>query len=312
MINKNALSPKNNMSLSSFFTKKDILILDQEVSRDEGIRIMLEHLSKANNIPDIEAHYQAVLERENTSCTVVGDGIALPHARLADIRQPYIGVATSRCGIDFLDDSGPIRLIMMILIPSAQPGLYLQLLRALGTILSDKQTASKLADMKSVEEIMRFFERDGLTLPDHVCAADIMQKDFVALRDNDSLQTAIDCFINKNLNDIPVVDKDGDMIGVVSATALLQVCLPEYLTWMNDLSPIINFEPFTNVLRNEKNTWLSDILIDDFPSVQIKEPAISVASTLLKEHASKCYVLDGKTLKGTINLPNFLNKIFRE
>jgi hypothetical protein len=81
---------------------------------------------------------------------------------------------------------------------------------------------------------------------------------------------------------------------------------------MNDLSPIINFEPFTNVLLNEQSTWLSDIMVEDYPAVQLQEPAISVAATLLKQRAATCYVLDDKRLKGAINLPNFLNKIFRE
>jgi len=300
------------MSLSSFFNKEDILILDEAMERDQAISKLLEHLSKAENVPNIEQHLKAVIERENTDCTVVGDGIALPHARLTDIDRPYIGVATSRQGIDFAEDNDPVQLMMLILIPSSQPGLYLQLLRALGSVLSDKQAASRLSEMETSLEIMRFFERDGLTLPDYVCAADIMRKTLITLRENDSLQSAVDCFINKDLDEIPVVDKDGDIVGVVSATSLLHVCLPEYLTWMNDLSPIINFEPFTNVLRNEQNTWLADILVEDFPSVQVDEPAISVAATLLKRQAAKCYVLDGKKLKGAISLPNFLNKIFRE
>ncbi len=312
MIKQNGPSSTGDLSLSSFFSKKDILILDRPVSRDQGIRALLDHLSAANNLSDTEAHYQAVIDRENSSCTVVGDGIALPHARLADIDMPYIGVATSPAGIEFTEDSSPVQLMMMVLIPSSQPGLYLQLLRALGTILKDKQTASKLAEMQSIEEIMRFFERDGLKLPDYVCAADIMRKDFDSLRDNNSLRTAIDCFISKDMSEIAVVDKDGDMVGIVSATALLQICLPEYLTWMSDLSPIINFEPFTNVLRNEQNTWLSEILLEEFPSVQVDEPAISVASEMLKRRASICYVLDEKNLKGVINLPSFLSKIFRE
>lgn len=311
-MNNTEQSQKNGISLSSFFSKENILILDEPMERDAAIRALLDHLSRAENIPSPEEHFRAIVERENTGCTVVGDGIALPHARLDDVSRPYIGVAVSRPGVDFGEDTAPVRLIMMVLIPSLQPGLYLQLLRAMGTILSDKQTAGKLAEMQSAAEIMRFFERDGLTLPDYVCAADIMRKTLISLRDNDSLQAAIDCFISKDLSEIPVVDKDGDMVGVVSASALLHVCLPEYLTWMNDLSPIINFEPFTNVLRNEKNTWLADILSENYPSVQVGEPAISVAATLLKQQAAKCYVLDGKKLKGAISLPDFLNKIFRE
>jgi CBS-domain-containing membrane protein len=159
---------------------------------------------------------------------------------------------------------------------------------------------------------MRFFERGGMVLPEYVCAADIMRDDFIALRDNDNLKTAIDCFISQHLNEIPVVDRDGDMTGVVSAGTLLKVCLPDYLLWMSDLSPIINFEPFTSVLRNEQNTRLVGILLDNYASVQMNAPAVSVAGEMTRRNASKCYVLNDKELMGIIDLPIFLNKIFRE
>jgi nitrogen PTS system EIIA component len=305
-------SAKNGMSLFAFFNRRDILVLPDDLGRDDALRLLIEHLHGAESIARCGDHLAAIIARENIESTVVGDGVALPHARLDDIDRPYVGIATSGAGIDFGNAEGRVHLMMMALIPASQPGLYLQILHALAAVLSDKQAAAKLSVMQSADEIMRFFERDGLALPDYVCAADIMHKNLITLRDNDSLQTAIDCFISKELNEIPVVDKDGDMIGVVSAGTLLHVCLPEYLTWMNDLSPIINFEPFTNVLRNEKQTWLADILREDYPSVQINEPAISVAATLLKQNAANCYVLDGKKLKGAITLPNFLNKIFRE
>ncbi len=312
MKNLSENSPKNSVSLFAYFNKRDILVLKGSVERDEALRLLIEHLHAAESIAHCEEHLAAIIARERVESTVVGDGVALPHARLDDIDRPCVGVAISDTGIDFGGEAGRVHLMMMVLIPASKPGLYLQILHALAAVLSDKQAAAKLSGMQSADDIMRFFERDGLALPDYVCAADIMHRNLITLRENDSLQTAIDCFISKELNEIPVVDKDGDMVGVVSAGTLLHVCLPEYLTWMNDLSPIINFEPFTDVLRNEKQTWLADILLEDYPSVQINEPAISVAATLLKQNAANCYVLDGKKLKGAITLPNFLNKIFRE
>ena len=199
-----------------------------------------------------------------------------------------------------------------MLIPRDQPGLYLQILRALANILRDHGAARTVSQLKTPEEVMRFFERGGMILPDYVCAADIMRDDFIALHDNDNLKAAIDCFISERLSEVPVVDRDGDMVGVVSAGTLLKVCLPEYLLWMNDLSPIVNFEPFTAILHNEQNSWISDILHSEFASVQMKAPAVSVAAEMTRRNASKCYVLNGKQLIGIIDLPFFLNKIFRE
>ena len=309
---KTAPQSKPGLSLTSFFSADDILIHQEGVSRNQLIRQLLTHLSNGHGFTEVDAYYNAIIERENTNNTVVSNGIAIPHARLESIQRPYVGVATSARGITFAENQPPVRLILLVLIPRDQPGLYLQILRALANILRDRDAARTVSQLTTPEEVMRFFERGGMKLPDYVCAADIMRDDFIALRDNDNLKAAIDCFIGQSLSEVPVVDRDGDMVGIVSASTLLKVCLPEYLLWMSDLSPIVNFEPFTNILRNEQNTWLSEILHGDFASVQMEAPAVSVAAEMTRRNASKCFVLNGKKLMGIIDLPIFLNKIFRE
>ncbi len=309
---KTAPPPKASLSLTSFFSADDILPHQEEVSRNQLIRQLLMHLANGHGLMGVDSYFDAIIERENANDTVVSNGIAIPHARLSDLQRPYVGVATSAKGIAFAEDEPPVHLILLVLIPRDQPGLYLQILRALAGILRDRDAARAVSQLKTPEEVMRFFERGGMVLPDYVCAADIMNDEFIALRNNDNLKTCIDCFIANQINEIPVLDRDGDMVGVVSAGALLKVCLPEYLLWMSDLSPIVNFEPFTTILRNEQNTWLSDILLQDFASVQMKAPAVSVAGEMTRHNSSRCYVLNGKKLMGIINLPRFLNKIFRE
>jgi mannitol/fructose-specific phosphotransferase system IIA component (Ntr-type) len=303
---------KPSLSLTSFFGAEDILIQQEDVSRNQIIRLLLTHVASSHGIMGVDSYYNAIIERENASDTVVSNGIAIPHARLNDLKRPYVGVATSAKGIPFTEGQPPVHLILLVLIPRDQPGLYLQILRSLANILRDRDAARSVSHMKKPEEVMRFFERGNTALPDYVCAADIMSDEFVALLNNDNFKAAIDCFVAKQISEVPVLDRDGDMVGIVRAGALLKVCLPEYLLWMSDFSPIVNFEPFTTLLRSEQSTWLSDILVADFAAVQMKAPAVSVAAEMTRHNASRCYVLNGKKLMGVITLPRFLNKVFRE
>lgn len=301
------------LKLTSFFSADDILVQQEGLHRNGLIRAMLEHLAKRYGFQEIDTYYNAVIERENMENTMVAEGIAIPHGRVDGLSKPYVCVATSQLGVQFHPESGKsVHLVLMVLIPRDQPALYLQILRALATIMRDPDIPKTVAALKTPGEVMKYFDRSGMTLPSYVCAADIMHDPATVLQSNDSLKTAIDCFICKNVSEIPVIDRDGDMVGVVSAGALLKVCLPDYLLWMGDLSPIINFEPFANVLRNEQNAWLSDILATTYPSVQIKAPAVSVAAEMTRNNASCCYVLNDKKLMGVIDLPVFLNKVFRE
>lgn len=309
---KKVAPTKSSLALTSFFSADDILIHQEDISRNQLIQHLLMHLASGHGIMEVDGYYNAIIERENANDTVVANGISIPHARLDALQRPYVCVATSAKGIPFADDKPAVHLILLVLIPRDQPGLYLQILRSLASILRDRNAARTVSHLKSAEEVMRFFERGGMVLPEYVCAADIMRDELTTLRNNDNLKTAIDCFIGENLSEIPVVDRDGDMVGVVSAGTLLKVCLPDYLLWMSDLSPIINFEPFTSVLHNEQNTWLSDILLNEYASVQMNAPAVSVAGEMTRRNASKCYVLNGKKLMGIIDLPIFLSKVFRE
>ena len=312
-MSKTSAQQKATLALTSFFGVDDILVQQEGFQRNALIRNILEHLaSHHHGLRNVDANYNAVIRREDATGTVLPSGIAIPHARLEGIEHPYVGIATSERGILFEEGAPLSHLVFVVLIPRDQPGFYLQILRALSSIMRQKDAAKTVSRLKTAQEVMRFFGRDNMALPSYVCAADIMCAPATVLRDNDSLKTAIDCFIAQNRSEVPVVGQAGEMIGVVSARALMKVCLPEYLLWMSDWSSMKSFEPFADILTNEQNTWLSDILSDEYPSVQVDAPAISVAVQLTRKNAAKCYVLNGDKLAGIIELPVFLNKIFRE
>ena len=254
----------------------------------------------------------SVLSREKDGSTVIMDGLALPHARIEGLAQPRVAVATSERGVVWPGEDSPVHVIFLLLIPRDKPALYLQILRALTAALKDDATLRVVAAMTNAGDIYRFFESGKAYLPRYITAADIMSRDFLTLKDTDTLQTCVDTFIGHQVSEVAVLDRDGDLKGVVRAGELLRVCLPEYLLWMNDLTPIANFEPFAQVLENERRTWLSEILVKDFPVVTPDTPAVQVAGEMTRYRSSKCYVREGDKLVGIVRLPKFLNKIFRE
>jgi PTS system nitrogen regulatory IIA component len=296
-----------------FLDPADILCQTPIASRDELIMEMLKRLAFNHGIGNVPAIYEAVQERETFGATVVSRGIAIPHARISSIRTPYVAVATIPRGLKFNgDDVAPVKLVLLVLVPKDQPSAYLQIIAALAKIFQTESAADNAAGLATTEALVSFFRRGGLLLPNFICAGDIMEPVSYKLHDTNSLKDAIDMFVAQNVLEIPVVDKDGDLIGVVTADALLRVCMPDYLLWMDDLSPILLFEPFVNVLRNEESTWLAEILHHEFSAVQIDQPAIAVAETMAKRNASTCYVVKEKKLLGMITLPHFLNKVLRD
>ena len=301
--------PSSQTKLISFCTINDIICQAPQRESNDIIRTLVYRLTGNHGIRDPQGIVDAVLERETLSSTVMPNGIAVPHARLSGIERPYIAIATSREG--FIFDAGPVYLVFLILIPTEQPAFFLQTLRSLATSMLEEDATKRLAAATSADEVMRFFKTGGLRLSSYICAADVMVPPKITLRENASLKDAIDIFTTTDHEEVPVVDKEGDLVGVVSASALVGVCLPDYLLWMDDLSPIQNFEPFAEVLRKEHSTWLSEIMSEQYAYVQVSSPAIQVAAEFARQNTAHCYVLKDKHLAGVVTLRTFLHKIFR-
>lgn len=302
----------NGGEFASFFTEEEILCQTPITDRDELLMEMLKRLAYNRGVGNVPSVYRSVQEREAVGATVISEGIAIPHARIEGIQTPVVAVASSVPGIRFQHDAPLVHLVLLVLVPKDQPAVYLQIIAALGRILQDPQAAQTAAQLATPKDLAKFFQRGGMVLPDYVCAADVMVPPGTTLRDTHSLKDAIDLFVARNLLEIPVTDKEGDMIGVVTAAALLRVCMPDYILWMDDLSPILQFEPFVNILRNEENTWLAEIISHEYASVQVAQPAIAVAESMARRNASVCYVVREKKLAGVITLPHFLNKVLRD
>lgn len=305
-------SNANGDEFSCFFSEEEILCQTQLQDHDELLMEMLKRLAFTRGVGNVPTVYRSVQDREAAGATIVAEGIAIPHARIEGITRPLVAIATSERGIRFQHDAPLVRLVILLLVPKEQPAVYLQIIAALGRILENPQAADSAAQLKTPEELVKFFRRGGMVLPDYVCAADIMVAPGALLRTNHSLKDAIDLFVARDLLEIPVVDKDGELTGVVTAAALLRVCMPDYILWMDDLSPILQFEPFVSILRNEESTWLAEIISHDYAVVRVDDPAIAVAEAMARRNASVCYVIRGKTLAGVITLPHFLNKVLRD
>lgn len=308
-----AAKTNNTIQFSSLFTPEHIICQTKLTDRNAILSELLSRLAMVKGIGNVEEAYNAVIERESEMPTVVGPGIAMPHARLEAINQITVGIATSKEGINYAATvKGSIKLIILTLVPKTAPGAYLQAMSSLAKICQDPETANTVSQLEKAEDVWRFFDRGGIILSEYLHACDIMTPVTVKLQEHDTLEQAINLFVRHRVRDVPVVDKDGDFIGVVTTHELLRVCLPDYILWIDDLTPIINFEPFAEILRKESKTWLTEIMTDEYATVPENSPAAQVAKEMARRHVDHAYVLRDKKLIGVISLAAFLNKILRE
>ncbi len=298
-----------NIRLTALFKPEDIIHRTQAQTSQEVVRELLERLALRYGIGNVETAMQGVMEVMEKGDIQLGSGLAIPHARLENLSQLRIAVATSDQGIQFGDKLS--HLIILILIPTDMPGAYMQTLQGIAQVFEKETSVPRVVSLNSPLAVWQFFDAGGHRLPDHLQAKHIMTKVSVSLNENDSLAKAIDLFLDNNASELPVLDAEGELVGVVTTSQLVKVCMPEYLMWTEAMTPFPNFEPFAVVIRRESTTWLFDIMITDYAEVAEDSPAILAMKEIGRKQTDYAYVLRDRKLVGVIRLHEFLKCVLR-
>lgn len=298
-----------NIRFTSLLKPEDIITNTDASTQTEVVRQLLEKLALRYGIGNVDDAMTEVLSRVEAGGVVVAPGVAVPHARLENAPRLRMAVATSQKGISFNGDT--VHAVFLIIIPVDMPGAYMQMLQGVAKVCSKDGALEIIASMKTGKEVWDYFDAGGSQLPDHLEARHIMADPVVVLHESDSLARAIDLFLEHNASELPVLDADDELVGVVTTSQLVRVCMPDYLMWMDDMTPFLNFEPFAEVIRNESSTWLNDIMIDDYAQVEETSPAILAMKEIGIKETNYAYVLRERKLVGVIRLHEFLKRVLR-
>lgn len=105
---------------------------------------------------------EAVLGRERIMPTGIGDGIAIPHARLASITTPVVGLGLSVGGVDFdAPDGEPARIVFMVLTPLEDDGVQLAILAEIARLFRDPQMRDRLFQVGGYTELLAHLKIHG-------------------------------------------------------------------------------------------------------------------------------------------------------
>ncbi len=296
---------------SDFLKLENIVCHVTATGWEDAIAELVDLLHKNEDSFDKDVVVAACIEREKASSTVIAPRLALPHARLDDVERLLVAIGTSAEGIPFASqERGLVNVIILIVTPKADPGLYLQALSALTRDLGGPDAPERLAASRSAQEIYDLFTKRAVQLPPYLKARHVMEAHPLTLLESDDLKKTIDLFCSKQVLDIPVVDEEGDLRGAVSLGDLLRLSLPEHLLWMHDLSHILHFEPFADLLRHDKESKVADFMRDDYVGVNAEVPAIQLAKVFLTQNVRQILVVDERRLLGTVDMSAFMAKLF--
>ena len=110
------------MNIADFLAPVDV-VTDLRVSDKDRLLHELSDRAAASLRLDAAPIAEALLKREQLGSTGLGDGMAIPHARLAGVRKPFGILARLKKPIDFdAIDGQPVDLVFLLLLPAATTG----------------------------------------------------------------------------------------------------------------------------------------------------------------------------------------------
>ena len=147
------------MRIVDLLKKKSIMLGAKLSTKADAIDLMIRLHDEAGNLADKEEYRKGILAREEEGTTAVGEGIAIPHAKSAAVKQAGLVAITVPEGIDYqAPDGKPSTILFMIAAPE-DGDLHLEVLSRLMTLLMDMELREELLKAQTPEAFLEAIDR---------------------------------------------------------------------------------------------------------------------------------------------------------
>ena len=127
------------MKITDLLKEDGIVLNGSPKDKMDAVDQLVALQDKAGNLLDKEEYKKGILAREQQGSTAIGEGIAIPHAKNAGVKQAGLVAMTVPNGVDYeaLDEQ-PSNLFFMIAAPEKGGDVHLEVLSRLSMLLMDE------------------------------------------------------------------------------------------------------------------------------------------------------------------------------
>jgi mannitol/fructose-specific phosphotransferase system IIA component (Ntr-type) len=144
------------MKLSDFVVTDAIVVDLQATTKEAAIREIIGSLLAAGCLAesDQESVIRAILNREELGSTGIGQGVAIPHCKLNDLRQSLVAVGLVPEGVEFgAVDGQPVKVFFLVVSPGGSPAQHLQALAAISRWIKADGNAGRLLGLHDATRV---------------------------------------------------------------------------------------------------------------------------------------------------------------
>lgn len=140
--------------------KKESIELGVKVSdKEEAIDRLVSLMDAGGRLKDTAGYKEGILAREALGSTAIGEGIAIPHAKVEAVKEPGLAAMVVPEGVDYDAFDGSLaNLLFMIAAPAEGADVHLEALSRLSTLLMNPGFKEGLIGAEDKDEFLRIID----------------------------------------------------------------------------------------------------------------------------------------------------------
>ena len=149
------------MKISELLTPELVKVNLSSVDKDELFEEMVQVFVGNGLIKDRAAAVRSLQEREILLSTGVGNGIALPHGKLAEASGTMLALGICRQGIDYDSlDGEPVHIVLTIFAQPNNPEQHLELLGEISRLFSIPGFNDRICAAQTPQQVLEIIKSE--------------------------------------------------------------------------------------------------------------------------------------------------------
>ena len=127
---------------------------------------------------------------------------------------------------------------------------------------------------------------------------DIMVAEVIAIQKDASVEELSALLVENKISGVPVVDKDGKLIGIATEGDLIikdsDLHFPRYFKLLDSIIYLESLNKFKNNLKKYLGTKVEDVMTTDIKTVKEDTPVSEAANLMIRYNINRLPVMDEK------------------
>jgi PTS system nitrogen regulatory IIA component len=145
------------LDVKTFLSAEDVVADYRAETKDQLLNELCARAAKATHL-ELQLVLGEISKREQLGCTGIGGGIAIPHARLQNLKKPFGSLVRLRKPIDYdAIDGDPVDIVFLLLLPAEAAGNQLNALASTARKLRDRDTLARVRGAPDAHAVYEAF-----------------------------------------------------------------------------------------------------------------------------------------------------------